>query len=105
MARAEATLSVSWSRSSWQWAKACSFIRWFSDAERRDAKQLWKLASVYLRYREYPKRHHYAKQLWKLASVYLRYREYPKRHHCKVWREGLEVAIKVKGSQGKCHQC
>jgi hypothetical protein len=43
----------------------------------------------------------YAKQLWKLASVYLSKREYPKRRQRKVWREGLEVAIKVKGSQGK----
>jgi hypothetical protein len=63
---------------SWQWAEACQFVRWFSDGERR-----------------------YAKQLWKLASVYLSYREYPKRRQRKVWREGLEVAIKVKGSQGK----
>lgn len=38
----------------------------------------------------------YAQQLWKLASVYLSEREYPKRRHRKVWREGLEVAIKVK---------
>jgi hypothetical protein len=65
-------------QASWQWAKSCQFVRWFSDGERRDANQLWKLASVYLNYREYPKR---------------RYRQ--------VWREGVEVAIKVKGSQGK----
>jgi hypothetical protein len=46
----------------------------------------------------------YGKELWKLASVYLKQSEttpdYPYR---KVWREGLEVAMKVKGSQGKPH--
>lgn len=40
--------------------------------------------------------------MWKLASVYLKageaHRDY---HHRKVWREGLEVAMKIKGSQGK----
>ena len=65
-------------QASWQWASTCRFVRWFSDAERR-----------------------YANQLWKFASVYLSYREYPKHCHRKVWREGLEVAIKIKGSQGK----
>lgn len=65
-------------QASWQWAEACQFVCWFSDGERR-----------------------YAYQLWKLASVYLSDREYPKRRQRKVWREGLEVAIKVKGSQGK----
>lgn len=62
---------------SWQWSKACQFIRWFSDGERR-----------------------YAKLLWQRASLYLRRRDYPHRRHRKVWQEGLEVAMKIKGSQG-----
>lgn len=63
----------------WQWAQACLFIRWFTDGERRYAKALWDLASVYLALRNCP-------------SVY---------RTRKVWREGLEVAMKVKGSQGQ----
>jgi hypothetical protein len=55
--------------------------RWFSDDERRYGKELWKLANVYLPSGE-------------MTEAY-RYR--------KVWREGLEVAIKVKGSQGNLH--
>lgn len=36
-----------------------------------------------------------------LASVYLALRDYPSQYRTrKVWREGLEVAMKVKGSQG-----
>lgn len=62
----------------WQWAEPSHWIRWFTDGERRDGKELWKLASVYL-----PNR---------ITSE-----AYP---HRKVWREGLEVAIKIKGSQG-----
>ncbi len=62
----------------WQWAAPSAFIRWFTDGERRYAQQLWKLASVYLKSSEVT-------------------REYG---HCKVWREGLEVTIKIKGSQG-----
>ncbi len=62
----------------WQWAKRCPFIRWFTDGE-----------------------HRYAKALWDLASVYLALRECPSRYRTrKVWRYGLEVAMKVKGSQG-----
>jgi len=63
----------------WEWCEACEFIRWFSDGERRYGKELWKLASVYL-----PR---------EMTSEAFPYR--------KVWREGLEVAMKVKGSQGK----
>lgn len=63
----------------WQWAQACPYIRWFTDGERRYAKALWDLASVYLALRDCP-------------------RAYLTR---KVWREGLEVAIKIKGSQGQ----
>ena len=63
----------------WQWAEPSTWIRWFTDGERRYGKELWKLASVYL-----PSR---------ITSD-----AYP---YQKVWREGLEVAIKLKGSQGK----
>jgi hypothetical protein len=63
----------------WQWAQPSAWIRWFTDGERRYGKELWKLASVYL-----PS--HFTSDA------------YPYR---KVWREGLEVAIKIKGSQGQ----
>lgn len=62
----------------WQWAEPSDGIRWFTDGERRYGKELWKLASVYLP-----------------SSVTSE--AYPYR---KVWREGLEVAMKIKGSQG-----
>jgi hypothetical protein len=40
-------------------------------------------------------------QLWKMASVYLKLSEVTREYgHRKVWRYGLEVAIKIKGSQG-----
>jgi hypothetical protein len=64
---------------SWLWAQDAFTIRWFTDGERRYGKMLWPLASEYL-----PERG--------LAL------SYPYR---KVWREGLEVAMKIKGSQGK----
>ncbi len=63
----------------WQWAVSSAWIRWFTDGERRYGKELWKLASVYL-------------------PSHLTSEAYP---YQKVWREGLEVAIKIKGSQGK----
>lgn len=66
-------------KTAWQWAKASQFIPWFTDGERGYGKVLWNLASVYLKQRE-------------------RSPHYPYR---KVWREGLEVAMKNKGSQGK----
>jgi hypothetical protein len=68
-------------KSAWDWANPSKWIRWFTDGERRYGKELWKLASVYLSQDE--KTHSF------------QYR--------KVWREGLEVAIKVKGSQCKPH--
>jgi hypothetical protein len=43
----------------------------------------------------------YAKALWDLASIYLALRNCPSYSTRKVWREGLEVAIKIKGSQGQ----
>ena len=63
----------------WQWAAVSQFIRWFSDGERRYAKELWQLAAVRLTYQEVS----------------------PDYGHLKVWRQGLEVAIKIKGSQGR----
>ena len=63
----------------WDWAKDCEGIRWFTDGERRYGKVLWELASVWLKAGELP-------------AIY---------HWRKVWREGLEVAMKVKGSQGR----
>ena len=62
----------------WQWAEPSAGIRWFTDGERRYGKELWKLASIYL-------------------PSNITSDAYP---YCKVWREGLEVAIKIKGSQG-----
>lgn len=67
--------------SAWNWARSSESIRWFTDGERRYGKELWKLASVRLKSSEMPLTYQYRK----------------------VWREGLEVAIKVKGSQGKPH--
>ena len=66
-------------KSAWDWAKPSDSIRWFTDGERRYGKELWKLASVYLNQSEKTEAFEYRK----------------------VWREGLEVAIKIKGSQGK----
>lgn len=60
------------------WANKCEFIRWFTDGERRYAHQLWLSASCYLKASEYSRAYAYRK----------------------VWRQGLEVAIKIKGSQG-----
>ena len=54
-------------------------MRWFTDGETRYSQQLWLLASQYLRAKEYSKTYGYRK----------------------VWREGLEVAMKIKGSQGR----
>jgi hypothetical protein len=68
-------------KSVWDWAKPSEWIRWFTDGERRYGKELWKLASVYLPEKQRTQSYGYRK----------------------VWREGLEVAIKVKGSQGKPH--
>ena len=59
----------------WRWAKMSHYIRWFTDGERRYAQQLWQMASVYL----------------KSTEVMGEY------GHGKVWRHGLEVAIKIKG--------
>lgn len=66
-------------RTAWLWAKASQSIRWFTDGERRYSQQLWRLASIYLKSGE-------------SSRAY---------GHRKVWRQGLEVAIKVKGAQGR----
>jgi hypothetical protein len=63
-------------KTAWQWSKESQYIRWFTDGERRYAKQLWQMASVRLKSTEVS-------------------REYG---HRKVWRHGLEVAIKIKSS-------
>lgn len=60
----------------WAAVQRNKYIRLFSDGERRYASELWKLASVRLD------------------------RKYGDYQHRKVWREGIELAIKIKGSQG-----
>ena len=72
------TLFSQGTESTWQWAQGATSVRWFTDGERRYGKALWPLASEYLLERG-------------LAMTY------PFR---KVWRESLEGAIKIKGSQG-----
>jgi hypothetical protein len=68
-------------KAAWDWVSKSEWVRWFTEVERRYGKELWKPASVYLTQRE-------------TTEIY---------GYRKVWREGLEVAIKVKGSQGKPH--
>lgn len=63
----------------WEWGKGAQTLRCFTDGERRYGKYLWSLASVYLSEKERVKGYLYRK----------------------VWREGVEVAMKIKGSQGK----
>lgn len=75
----EAQLFEQATQQAWNWSQQAAFIRWFTDGERRYGKALWKLASLYLKRQQVP-------------------RHYP---HRKVWREGLEVAMKIKGSQGQ----
>ncbi len=58
--------------------EASQSIRWFTDGERRNAKQQSQTAIKYLKSDEYSRAY----------------------GHRKGWREGLEVAMKVKGSQG-----
>ncbi len=55
------------------------FIRWFTDGERRYGTALWKPASVRLKAGEF-------------------HPDYGRR---KVWRQGLEVAMKIKGYKGR----
>jgi hypothetical protein len=73
------TLFTQGTQDTWAWAQGASTIRWFTDGERRYGKALWPLASERLSNQG-------------LAATY------PFR---KVWREGLEVAIKIKDSQGQ----
>ncbi len=65
--------------SAWMWAEPAQFIRWFTDGERRYGTSLWRLASVRLKPGE----------------------AHPDYGRCQVWREGLEVAMKIKGSPGQ----
>lgn len=70
----------------WPWAAPAAFIRLFTDGERRYSQALWPLAHQWLERSQYPKAFPYRK----------------------VWRQGWEVACKVKGSQGRprrvwCH--
>ena len=45
---------------------------------------------------------HSGKALWEVASIRLKAKALPASYRRrKVWREGLEVAIKIKGSQGR----
>ena len=60
----------------------CSSMRWFTDGERRYGKWFWLLASVWLKRQSLPAGYDYRK----------------------VWREGLEMAIKIKGSQGRARR-
>jgi hypothetical protein len=62
----------------WHWAHSALFIRLFTDGERRYSKYLWPLASTFLKGDQ-------------TSNSY---------QHRKVWRYGLEVACKIKGSQG-----
>ncbi len=75
----QASLFAKRTSKAWQWASSARFIRWFTDGERRYGKTLWRLASVWLKGGETP------------AADGQR----------KVWRAGLEVAMKIKGSQGQ----
>jgi hypothetical protein len=68
-------------KSAWNWAELSEYIRLFTDGERRYGKELWKPVSVYIKPDETKESYKYRK----------------------VWREGLEVAIKVKGSHEKPH--
>ncbi len=63
----------------WQWAEPAAYIRWFTDGEWRYGTTLWKLATVPLNTRE----------------------THPDYGRPKVWRQGVEVAMKIKGSQGQ----
>jgi hypothetical protein len=75
----DASLFENGVKAAWDWASPSEWIRWFTDGERRYAKELWRLASVYRGESEKTEAFEYRK----------------------VWREGLEVALKIKGSQGK----
>jgi hypothetical protein len=60
----------------WEAVQFSKYICLFSDGERRYAEELWKLVS---------------------QNLGKKYGDYEYR---KVWREGVEVALKIKGSQG-----
>ncbi len=63
----------------WNWVEGALFVRLFTDGEVR-----------------------YANCFWKLAHVWLKGRGNSHAYTCrKVWRQGIEVASKVKRSQGR----
>jgi hypothetical protein len=66
-------------QNAWAWAKPAEFIRWRGDGERRYGTSCSKLASVALKAGEAD----------------------PDYGHRKVWRQGLEVAMKIKGRKEK----
>ncbi len=63
----------------WNWVEASLFVRLFTDGEPRYANCLWQLAHVWLAGNGLPQ-------------------DYERR---KVWCQGIEVACKVKRSQGR----
>jgi hypothetical protein len=76
----------------WAWAKPAEFIRLFTDGEYRYSKEGdWgNLPPA-----------HFRNYLWPLAHEFLKPDEVSSTYqYRKVWRQGLEVACKVKGSQG-----
>jgi hypothetical protein len=76
----------------WDWAKPAKFIRLLTDGEYRYSKEGdWgKIPPA-----------HFRNYLCPLAHVFLKPDEVSSTYrHRKVWRQGLEVACKVKGSQG-----
>lgn len=78
MGRREARLFARAMGEFWAWASPAVYVRLFTDGERRYSQNLWAVAHEWLTRARYP------------GAVYR-----------KVWREGLEVACKVKGSQGR----
>lgn len=60
----DATLFQRGTQQAWQWAQACSYIRWFTDGERCYAKALWDLANIYLALRDCPSGYH-TRKVWR----------------------------------------
>ena len=78
------------------WEKGCSVVY------RRLPVRLGggqKTASLFALFTDGERR--YAQHLWKIASRYLKASEYSRAYgHRKIWKQGLEVAIKIKGYLG-----
>ena len=71
----------------WQWVKGCASIRWFTDGEPRKAPNLWLLAHQY-------------RQSQRIFSHPMD-GEKSGANAAACRRLGLEVAMKIKGSQGR----